>query len=124
MTASITGFLLARIAEDEAKVAAMRADAVPYGADPIGWQRMGGYLRPEQRWARECEAKRRLVALHPFETKNILYGLYWRDTTGCVACGGDDDGDPMPTDGPCGTMLALATVYSDHPNYRQTWAHT
>ncbi len=48
----------------------------------------------------ECEAKRRIVALHP----EVL--------TICQACG-----EPYP----CRTIEALAAVYADHPDYDEAW---
>lgn len=49
----------------------------------------------------ECEAKRRIVGLHP----EILGG--------CQECANEHF--------PCRTLRVLATVYADHPDYRDGW---
>lgn len=96
---SITEFLLARIAEDEG---------------------LTKYQRPHDlgnaRWAAECEAKRRIVALHPDR------GWEKCETcpTGAVRV---EYGEPMQPldDWPCFTLRVLAAVYADHPDYDQGW---
>jgi hypothetical protein len=36
----------------------------------------------------------------------------------CEMCGSVDD---SPVEWPCETLLALASVYADHPDYRDEW---
>ena len=106
---TITEFLLARIAEDEAALngpcrATLSSD------DPA-------------RVLRECEAKRRIVEAHPL-TRNVV--PVWSGETPGVACAncaalGRGDGDIVEDIGPCDTLCALASVYADHPDYREEW---
>jgi hypothetical protein len=89
---TLCGFLLARIAEDEAAVRPV-ADASP-------------------RWARrmraECEAKRRIVARHASCGTGVGY------------C--DDGGHGWSADMPgCADLSDLAAVYADHSDYRTEW---
>ena len=69
----------------------------------------------------ECEAKRRIVEIHPDE-----HGT-------CFACSDGDDGGcsdpeccgsgpiPMFKDWPCPTLRWLALPYADHEQYRDEW---
>ena len=112
-TASLTDFLLARIAEDEAAVA--RPPEVRsmgfYGASlvPVGGHDWGhvAYLSPARVLA-ECEAKRRIVGLHFAVTPYSV----------CGECG---EPDAYPAPWPCSTLRALAAVYSAHPDCREEW---
>lgn len=102
---TITEFLLARIAEDEARV---ERDLHPSGPHPD----LGSVLCEweESRWLAECKAKRRIVAEHAPE-----YGS-------CSVCC-DDWGNAMtgdsaqPVESPCPTLWVLATIYADHPDF-------
>jgi hypothetical protein len=127
-TVTLTEFLLARITEDEWMV----RDASCHGAD---WRAViddqdEGY--PSQvlegdgsvlvdkdycndraphiaRWSParvqvECAAKRRIIEAHPVE--------FWYGVGYCETC---------PSDWPCPTMRALASVYSDHPDFNPAW---
>jgi hypothetical protein len=103
-TLTITEFLLARIADDEEAA----------GADP-GCECLGvqfgighGPVCPERVLA-ECEAKRRIVEEHPD------YGGYGES---CARCA-ESSIDLAPW--PCPTLRALASVWSDHPDYREEW---
>lgn len=100
VTVTLVGFLLARIAEDEQWVAVERRVA------------------PNQRWPKvhpawttrvlaECEAKRRIVALHEQWPGDEDLGPECRE---CVAI-----------DLPCPTLRLLALPYADHPDYRDGW---
>jgi hypothetical protein len=72
------------------------------------------------RMLREIEAKRAIVAAHHPETPS-KYGL---DVLRCAVCqtergvwAEDRHADPWP----CQTLCALASAWSDHPDYRQEW---
>lgn len=99
---TITEFLLARIAEDEA--AADRVEFRPYLGEGA----------PELLTARvlaECEAKRQIIELH--QRCNV------HDHPGdeCDACQRCGDGSIWP----CDTLLAVASVYADHPDFDPAW---
>lgn len=94
-------FLLARIAEDEA----MSQAAVRWSEGASQWSDAG---EPDwqhiARWdpARvlvECDAKRRIVELHPEH--------------GWSHC----EGESLP----CPTLRLLALPYAEHPDYREEW---
>jgi hypothetical protein len=96
---TLTDFLLARIAEDEATSLS------------------GRHGKPD-RIARECEAKRRIVEEH--ELIRAAYPGTTVETDPC--CSTCSAGGEYPGDGyPCPTLRALATVYSDHPDHRDEW---
>lgn len=101
---TITEFLLARIAEDEAgaRRGLLCGEAHPT-ADvyhPDG--------HPDPRAERECEAKRRIVAEHPLDDEGFCYD----DATHSHGC---------KWHWPCPTLRALASVYADHPDYHEEW---
>lgn len=121
MPVTLTEFLLARIAEDEATARAASGDhwdrlrdgdpkfrkVVAWGLTPIGAMNAEqdaehiSHHDPARVLAR-CEADRRIVELH----------------------GGDYDGEcqsPAHLDGPCRTLRALALPYADHPDYDEEW---
>lgn len=95
---TLTEFLLARIAEDEAW-ATLRRGAGDWRA-PIA-----------RRVLVECEAKRLIAALH--QTSGDI-------ADHCIT--GVADYLPTPAPYPCPTLRALASVYADHSDYRQEWA--
>lgn len=108
----IDGFLLARIAEDEAAAEHGRRhnDVGTYANDNYGC-----LLVDPTRVLLECEAKRRVVAEH--DAAHILH----------------DQGPPKPCSvdvgttrtalvWPCRTMRILAAVYADHPDFDPAWA--
>lgn len=88
---TLTDFLLARIAEDEAVVLADR--------------------RNRERWALECEAKRLIVAEHVPSTSHR-----W-----CFVCTVDAPPPNNPAPYPCNTLRHLARPYADHHDYREEW---
>jgi hypothetical protein len=94
---TLTEFLLARIAEDE---------------------HFGTHDRHlSNRWAAECEAKRRIMALHSaYPSRGPDGGIF------CGTCG--DPLDYYAVDWPCPTVCALAEVYSGHPDYDESWRLT
>jgi hypothetical protein len=100
-TPTLTDFLLARIAEDEAVAVAYR-DGDSWG-NPYAGESDGTDLDYEQRFnvARvqvECAAKRRIV-------ERCSDPGQWADPLGT----GPD------------VLRLLANVYADHPDYRQEW---
>lgn len=109
---TLTEFLLARIAEDEAAALAIHdiddcpaADQVYRGTCHCGWP---------ARVLAECDAKRRIIALHPqaVSMMTTIHGLV--PQTWC-------DGCDRPADVPCQELRILVSVYADHPDYRQEW---
>lgn len=113
---SITEFLLARIAEDE---------AVAVAAEPheewisVGKIEDGGMDTADgehvARWSparvmAECKAKRRIVDEHG------------DDGGFCATCHDYYEHDGIRH--PCPTLLALAQPYADHPDYDPAWSLT
>ena len=106
----LVGFLLAGIAEDETN-AKHYLDIFPDGD-------MAPLFR---RVLAECEAKRRIIALH-----QPSGGPNYRGTECCARCtaGGEypaDDGYTDEQNWPCPTLRALALPYAEHPDYREEW---
>lgn len=112
----ITEFLLARIEEDE-RAATRIVDCTethPMATIPLppGISVSCGvaHYRVDKRVQAECEAKRRIVRLRmadPYDCDKAhpTMGIYHPD--------GHADQDP--------TLRALASVYADHPDYREEW---
>ena len=141
---TLTEFLLARIAEDEAAaVAAVTRSDDPARDGVNEWVAVGGgtvvgpafdSLRhlslpsredaTAQHIARhdparvlaECEAKRRIVEIH--RPHPFLLDDDRGEAWECEACGGDVPASGAVT---CPTTRALATVYADHPDCDETW---
>lgn len=116
---TITEFLLARIAEDEA--AAKHAGSFTPWSDTFQRDDYGHLTIQPDRVLAECEAKRRIVAL-------------WDEVHDPV----DQALDPNPHDPGIepedlyethdgidvtlvDTFRAMATVYADHPDYDEAW---
>lgn len=103
-TLILTEFLLARIEEDDA---VQRSE--------IGWgmcEAPEEYHWPPERVLAECAAKRRIV------------GLHGPDHEGGHECPSEPEGGSLVTgfyDGDCPTIRAIASVYADHPDYREEW---
>lgn len=101
---TITDFLLARIAEDEALAGAVEADnfsqgPIGTGDDPWPSERaFAEHLTPARVLA-ECEAKRRIV----------------ERALGPVAHAGQDIERRA-------VLIDLASVYADHPDFDPAWA--
>lgn len=117
---SITEFLLARIAEDEAvaQETMRRAVADPYtdAAEVTLYSNEAAssgspiVAATPARILAECEAKRRLVDEHG-------------DYDGfCATCHDYYEHDGI--EHPCPTLLALAQPYADHPDYDPAWSLT
>lgn len=131
-TLTLDDFLLARFAEDEA-VARSAGDGGPVVNGRCSelvqeWDRdygpvVGSISIDSGRVLAECEAKRRIVGL--FTEEQTRADIYNR---------GYDDGDLNDDDlraragsnararGLEEAVLALAAVYSDHPDYDPAWA--
>lgn len=114
---NLTEFLLARIAEDEegaqTKFVARRMIGRKIVEVPIA-MRPGGWALSPARVLAECEAKRRIVEMHP------IYG----DDLGDDAqhdCPGEWVNHVDDPNEPCPTLRLLALPYADHPSYRQEW---
>jgi hypothetical protein len=96
---SLTEFLLARIAEDEAHAGLVLDRTGPWDAPPIS---------PERTMA-ECEAKRRIIELAD-QVENMEASLMQEFG------GTPDDDDPSVM-----MLRALALPYADHPDYDEGW---
>ena len=121
---TLTEFLLARVAEDEAVARdAGERRGLPYESplyvvdDNYRHDQVGIY--PERVLA-ECEAKRRIVGIHELDPIEVYS---WGTTGGgCGLCDHscETGGDTWGHD-PCETLKTLALPYADHPDYRQEW---
>lgn len=116
---NITEFLEARIAEDEAAL-----EAVPVAAQQLDDFDFGGtddYLRFTIGYGRviaECETKRAIVSEHASELHSN-HGI--RQAGGCARCNWDRELGWVRS-GPCATLMSIAAVYANHPDYQQEWA--
>jgi hypothetical protein len=133
-------WLLARIAEDEATARSAQfnngkwhrtgefarptsvvrefgPDVVPERPGSLAWDDNGHIARWDPaRVLAECEAKRRIIRQHGSETEDVG----WTETrTICATCRYDNGLDAY--DYPCPTLIALAAVYADHPDFRDEW---
>jgi len=114
-------FLLARIAEDEA-----RADEIhDYDCGALDTLQYYGADFKQDRWrpwccgypARvlvECEAKRRIVEIH-VEIDEEYTNPRIRCCQECSAYG------EYPTPFPCSTLKAVANIYADHECFQEEW---
>lgn len=120
---TLTEFLEARLDEDER----LAQQAIEEAEEPA--ERKTRYPYPEQlarcmhdarhgpaRVLREVEAGRKILAEHQMEQ-----GFF---PPSCVRCW-DGYGDEVPEEAvqtiwPCPTIVALASVYADHPDY-EAW---
>ena len=117
---TLTEFLLARIAEDEA----VALDAARDGEGAIDWAGESGPTDVHiARWdpARilaECEAKRRIVRRHSRTAAD-----HWSGAGNCEGCGFYGDTDlPYTSDSEeCPELMDLASIYADHPDYDPAW---
>ncbi|WP_436702391.1 DUF6221 family protein [Nocardioides sp. BYT-33-1] len=112
---TITEFLLARIAEDEADARTMQQWIDDMNANPpLAYEQEdppdAAFADPNRVLA-ECEAKRRIIDEHP------RCDVHDRPGAECDACQRCGDGSIWP----CDTLLALASVYADHPDFDPTW---
>jgi hypothetical protein len=119
---TLTEFLLARIAEDEAlAVTCLRVDSDVSSLH--GWVEMGGEdtdtavalfsrFNPARVLA-ECEAKRQIIELH-----HVFLAGGQREPF-CREC--SKEGVYNVVDYPCQTLRALAQPYARRPDFRQEW---
>ena len=124
---TLTDFLLARIAEDEAAARPARDEspAYPHFGDTPAEETLemalneGCAAEGETHFSRwlpdrvlaECEAKRRIVELHD--------GVHECEGPNRVADPDVDGSDGYG--GPCYTLMFLALPYASHPDYRESW---
>ena len=113
----LLAFLNARLDEDEAAADDIH-DARCWSCSP---DRFAGdsscTCAAPARWSRSIEAGRLIIATHSTLIYEHLQGHpeyghdYWCDT-----CSHEN-----PSGGWCRTLLLLAAIYSDHPDYQQEW---
>jgi len=117
---TLTEFLLARIAEDEAEVGHVEKGSwADEGAGPngVGWADVGAnndvlMARPSRVLA-ECEAKRRIVE----DAKQDMLSAQALDYEF-----GDHSGRTYDVANSMQDVLkVLATIYADHPDYDEAW---
>jgi len=132
-TVTLSEFLIARIAEDEA--AAQGASPGPWRLNAEGYEvlavddvtaaeahALSGERQQNTaahiarydptRVQAECEAKRRIVQIHTSTSEEVDHGLrsgekYWTTNS-----------EPAV---PCSTLMALALPYAEHPDFRDEW---
>jgi hypothetical protein len=105
-TVTLTKFLLACIAEDEAHASLVTMQSV----DMNGGVPQIRHTAIRVRVLAECEAKRRIVELHT-TVDGAIYPT-------CDCCGLYGEAD---VDWPCPTLRLLALPYADRPGYRAEW---
>jgi hypothetical protein len=120
---TITEFLLARIAEDEAD-ARDRSMSAPihypgcyyynYSLDANRFCDCDEDGDSTKRVLAECAAKRAIIEQH-------RESRFFARHQGCVVCR-TGSGPLLPVEYPCPTVRALAAVYKDHPDYQPEWA--
>ncbi|KAB2809250.1 hypothetical protein F9L07_19610 [Pimelobacter simplex] len=136
---TITEFLLARIAEDEA--VAQRALGERYMVDgglrwgEVGYETVSDLTIDPARVLAECEAKRRIVELHQswpvlveakptFEPSDPtdLNAMTFRMSKQIAWATEQEYRAKFGVEPPSAPMLrALASVYADHPDFREEW---
>lgn len=105
----LTEFVLARVAEDEAVARGAIAERQrvrpdwPADTDVSAGDWPAVVMVGGERRLAECEAVRRIVALHTYD---------WNPRGLCMAC--DEPG-------PCDTLRALASIWRDHEQYDPAW---
>jgi len=95
---TLTEFLLARIAEDEADL--------PEPSSSDYCDALTGVHYSNERIRAECETKRRIVEEHE---------------PGELLCSWSHDSSAVHDDDPCLTLRLLALPYTDHDDYQQEW---
>lgn len=127
---TITEFLEARIAEDEAYAA--QAHGRHYGwVDNWRAETMQGtktesviyahaFRFSPERLLAECAAKRAIIAAHPIVEDVVEVSTRIKWGFACETC--FSYGDMVEDNGYCDTLRSLAAVYADHPDYQQEWA--
>lgn len=125
---TLTQWLLEQIAADEAqaRLAIESRGEVAYADEPeVPDMGLAAYedapiptvlIGPERVLA-ECEAKRRIVDLHVGEVIE-MEGVIVLSI--CEVC--HDSEMHTAAHWPCATIKAIASVYADHPDFREEWA--
>lgn len=130
---TLTDFLLARIAEDEAVAGAVPSPVAAAGKlETLTGRARAKYIAAWQpaRVLAECAAKRAIVGLHelvPSDEWDAYQSGQWGHTripgrVGCNIC--DDaygDGTSVRGSDGCDTLRALAGPYSSHPEFEASW---
>jgi hypothetical protein len=110
---TITDFISARLDEDEA--AATRVVLLDEEGD------LTGRYMLTLRVLAEVEAKRRIVEMHAPVRLGDIQGGGWGSTE-TLACEYDTDPDAGGYVAyPCETLMLLAAIYADHPDYDKEW---
>lgn len=103
MSDCLSGFLLARVAEDEAVARAAKGRAV-YDERPEVKEWLG--LANPDRMLMWSGVRRRLIELHvpdgPITANGPRCGACWQSA-------------------PCPTIRTLAVLYADHPDFQEAW---
>jgi len=140
---TLTDFLLARIAEDEAVARAATPGLWACETAPNGFPAMvvgnnmtvaDTYDKPHlsdanhiarhdpARVLAECEAKRRIVALHVGSGRDPFYSHKGGPLDTCDVCVSfHADMDCSNEPWPCPTLRILALPYADHADYDESW---
>lgn len=134
-TVTITEFLMARIAEDEAVASDPYLDTPDLGPTfGTGYDTGGADGRSARfltidpaRVLAECRAKRRLVELHE-AVRHPRDGATSQFTDEpirldpiCSECSGIDDPYIDQVDHPCDTIKAIAALYAGHGDFDESW---
>lgn len=120
---SIQRFIQVRLVEDEMVALDARgeengewepADIVNYSQKNSLTIRQCGHIARQDptRVIRQVAALRHIVKLH-VDSRNYVYSD--NGTPACVECGDDT------VRWPCSTLRELASIWSDHPDYREEW---
>ena len=117
---TLVEFLLQRLSEDEERADETHlADCV---IDHIDSGRGCSCVIPARVLA-DVAAKRRIVDLHSPSAEFVPGHVPGRF---CEACADwddeNDEGQPPTVPWPCPTLLALASVHADHPDFDPAWA--
>jgi len=126
---TLTEFLLARINEDEDAARAVNGARWNSQVTLLSTDLYGHVIRQHpDRILAECDAKRKILELHAsdeHECVEMHRGVYSADwPEGTYAKAGEAWAHPSLElhIGPCPTLLHLAAVYADHPDYNPEWA--
>ncbi len=119
---TLTDFLLARFSEDEAaahtesaridaRYASVRGASLAFTDWDLGPGNPARVLA-------DCKAKRQIVELHADDQPNCMGGYREGLMHGDIIRSVRLNGAPI---GYCDTLLALAAIYADHPDYQEAW---
>ncbi|MGZ4530720.1 MAG: DUF6221 family protein [Mycobacteriaceae bacterium] len=111
---TLTEFLLARIAEDEA--AAMSAHRESISPMPHG----PGFIRSRIAWAAQARDVRGHELIERMTPARVLAQCEANRQI-AEAAGGWLENDPNPPHWAVEVVRHLATVYADHPDYLEEW---